>query len=162
MSIAGAGVLVGALVTGGGVVSANASAKTKTIYACMNKKTRLIRIVGVTTKCKSTESKMWWNQRGPAGSDGRDGLPGMAGSSGTKGAKGDDGERGPRGFRGPRGLRGPAGPKGADGKNGKNGKDGVDGKDGAPGPQGPRGPKGEPGGGTAVPATKTKSFDFGP
>ncbi|WP_248961112.1 hypothetical protein [Sphaerisporangium perillae] len=178
LAIAGVGVLAGSLVAGSGAVaSATASAKAKPIYACMDKTTRLIRIVGVTTKCKDSEVKFWWNKEGPAGADGTVGPMGPQGAKGANGAQGAKGDTGPAGAKGADGKDGAQGLKGADGKDGAqgpkgdtgpagpkgaDGKDGKDGEDGARGPQGPAGPKGEPGsGGTVTPTVESTNFNFG-
>ena len=68
-----------------------------TYYGCVTTSTGAIRIVSKTTTCKSTETKITWNQTGPAG---------------PKGATG------PAGPAGPKGATGPAGPKGATGAQG--------------------------------------------
>jgi Collagen triple helix repeat (20 copies) len=84
-------------------------------------------------KCKSGETQLDLNQKGPQG------PPGPAGPQGTKGDPGNPGARGPTG---PGGPAGPAGPKGDTGESGPTGARGADGKQGAPGPRGPTGPAG--------------------
>ncbi|RBQ17859.1 hypothetical protein DP939_23700 [Spongiactinospora rosea] len=187
LALAASGVLAGSLVAGGFVNASSAAstaAASNVIYACVNKTTQVVRIVGARTKCKPGETRISWNRQGPKGADGEGGL-GPMGATGPKGPKGDPGAAGPKGdpgVRGPRGLQGPAGAKGEpgkdgvngqDGKNGVNGQDGKngvngqDGKDGARGPQGergergPQGPKGDPGegGGGVQIQVRTDTFD---
>ena len=63
-------------------------AEATTYYACVKKKSGLIRLVGRTTKCRKREKKISFNSRGPAG---RNGLNGTKGTSGTNGAPGAPG-----------------------------------------------------------------------
>ncbi|WP_240809398.1 collagen-like protein [Microbispora catharanthi] len=74
-----------------------------------------MRLVDDTEACKTTETKVSWNQAGPQGP------------------------------AGPQGLQGEKGEPGQDGKDGKNGAPGQDGKDGAPGQDGKDGEDGAPG-----------------
>lgn len=62
--------------------------------------------------CRKPETRLTWNQEGPAG------LPGLPGAEGEPGPAGEAGPPGPQGVRGERGERGepgPQGPAGADG-----------------------------------------------
>ncbi|MFI0419076.1 hypothetical protein [Spongiactinospora sp. 9N601] len=151
LALAASGVLAGSLVVGGfanASSAASTAAASNVIYACVNKSTQVVRIVGARTKCKPGETRISWNRQGPKGTDGEGGL-GPMGATGPKGPKGDPGAQGPKGdpgVRGPRGLQGPAGAKGEPGKDGVDGADGKDGKDGKDGAQGPKGDPGEGGG----------------
>jgi hypothetical protein len=86
------------------------------IYACVKKKTGLVRIVAASASCRPGESSVAWNgqgTRGPAGEPGAAGPQGPAGPAGAVGPKGDAGAvgaAGPAGPAGPAGLAGPAGP----------------------------------------------------
>jgi Collagen triple helix repeat (20 copies). len=143
IAAASAGVLIGSMAAGGAALAAGESnTAPKVIYACVNKTTRLVRIVNATTKCKPTEVKTWWNRQGPAGPAGSPGTTGPTGPAGPRGEKGDTGPQGPQG---PRGLRGPQGPKGQKGDKGDTGPQGPQGPKGDPGPQGPKGEKGDRG-----------------
>ena len=157
IAAASAGVLIGSMAAGGAALAAGESnTAPKVIYACVNKTTRLVRIVNATTKCKPTEVKTWWNRQGPAGPAGSPGTTGPTGPAGPRGEKGDTGPQGPQG---PRGLRGPQGPKGQKGDKGDTGPQGPQGPKGDPGPQGPKGEKGDPG--SVDPVVKSVSFSFG-
>lgn len=80
----------------GAVTYANA-AGNRTIKACANKTTGIMRYVPKGS-CKKTETLLSWNQTGPQG------LTGAVGSSGTKG---DTGESGPKGDTGATGTAAP-------------------------------------------------------
>jgi hypothetical protein len=71
-----------------------------TFYACVTKSSGAIRMVSQATTCKTTESKIMWNQTGPAG------------PAGPKGSAGPEGPAGPSGPQGPAGSVGPQGPAG--------------------------------------------------
>jgi hypothetical protein len=131
-----AGVVVGTVIAGG---FAYAESAGNAIYGCVHKSTHVLRVVGVTTTCQSTETKISWNRQGPAGADG------LAGPVGATGARGPQGLQGAKGDTGPRGLRGDAGPRGLQGLKGQDGKDGAQGPKGEDGKQGPAGAKGEDG-----------------
>jgi Collagen triple helix repeat (20 copies) len=77
-----------------------------TYYACITNTTGAIRIVGVSTVCKTTEHKVQWNQTGPKGATGAQGPKGATGATGPQGATG------PKGATGPTGATGPQGPPG--------------------------------------------------
>jgi len=83
-------------------------------------------------KCKSGETQLDFNQKGPQG------APGPVGPQGPKGDKGDPGPVGPQGLQGARGEPG---------ANGAAGPTGPKGDPGARGPTGPEGPAGPPGSG---------------
>jgi hypothetical protein len=88
------------------------------IYACVKKKTGLVRIVTASATCRRGETSMAWNAqgaRGPSGATGAAGAAGPqgpAGPAGPAGAAGAKGDAGARGATGPAGAQGPAGPAG--------------------------------------------------
>jgi hypothetical protein len=59
--------------------------------------------------CRSFESPISWNRRGPQGDQGPQGLPGPTGATGPQGPQGPTGATGPVGPQGPKGDPGPAG-----------------------------------------------------
>ncbi|WP_433363937.1 hypothetical protein [Streptosporangium sp. CA-115845] len=89
------------------------------VHACVNTKTRYVRIVNAGAKCRTTEYKTSWGAQGQTTVAG----PGPQGERGPAGPQGPKGEPG-IGTQGPRGLRGPAGAPGEPGKDGTDGKDG--------------------------------------
>ncbi|MGI5284368.1 hypothetical protein ACQEVF_13635 [Nonomuraea polychroma] len=91
------GALAGSLFAVGGMATASSAQDTE-IFACVNKKTRDVRIVTASTKCRKAEAKISWNQEGPPG---------------AQGPKGDTGSRGATGPQGPKGATGPQGPAGS-------------------------------------------------
>ena len=97
----------------GAVTYANA-AGGKTLKACANKTTGVMRYISKGS-CKKTETSLSWNQMGPQG------LPGSAGTNGTAGAKGDNGAAGAKGDTGTTGTKGDTGVKGDTGTAGSNG-----------------------------------------
>jgi hypothetical protein len=100
----------------GAVTYANA-AGDKTLKACANKKTGVMRYISKGS-CKKTETSLSWNQMGPQG------LPGSSGSAGEKGdtgAAGTNGTTGTKGDTGAAGTKGDAGAKGDAGTPGTNG-----------------------------------------
>jgi hypothetical protein len=75
-----AGALAAALLS---VAQAQAAAPSEVIKACVNKKTKLVRIsVHASTSYCGNESFRTWNQSGPKGDPGQPGLPGTDGVSG--------------------------------------------------------------------------------
>ena len=133
------------------------------IYGCVNKKTKLVRIVVPKDgyrQCFTWEVPVSWAKAGtpgptgpagpqgpagPAGADGVDGAQGPAGPAGADGAPGADGAQGPAGADGANGADGAQGPAGADGAQGPQGDVGPMGPQGDTGPAGPQGPQGETG-----------------
>ena len=73
----------------GAVTYANA-AGDKTLKACANKKTGVMRYIA-KGKCKKTETSLSWNQMGPQGLPGAAGLAGVNGDSGANGETGKPG-----------------------------------------------------------------------
>ncbi len=157
VSLVTIGALAVSVFTIGGVATAS-SADEGALYACVNKKTRYMRLVGVTTTCRPTETKVSWGKEGPQGPAGLQGATGQSGAQGRQGPQGQKGETGPAGPQGLKGEKGETGLKGQDGKDGAQGpkgdkgdrglpgEDGKQGPKGDTGPIGPQGPKGEPGG----------------
>ena len=89
--------------------SLNAHAATVTYYACVTTATGAIDIVSASTKCKAGQTKIMWNEVGPAGPKGATGATGHAGPKGATGAQGPQGPTGATGATGPQGPTGPAG-----------------------------------------------------
>jgi len=85
-----------------GAVSFASATGDATIQACANKKTGAMRYIS-KGGCRSTETALSWNQRGPQG------VPGSTGAKGDTGARGDIGPAGARGDTGATGPRGEAG-----------------------------------------------------
>jgi hypothetical protein len=184
LTLATAVALAGSLLTVGGVATASSavSSAVNEVTACVNKKSRYVRIVNTKTKCRTTEVRMVIGggnaepnlaagPRGEQGAQGPKGDPGAPGPQGRRGFPGKQGIPGKDGAPGKDGTNGKDGAPGADGKNGlpgadgKNGLPGKDGRDGRPGEDGKQGipgPKGEPGkdgsGATYTTYTKTTSF----
>lgn len=110
-----AGAVAALLVTAGvaGAAGSVLAGKTQsTWFACSSKTTGVLRLVGPSTKCKATETRIQWagtQVRGPAGPEGPAGAPGPAGPQGAAGPAG------PQGVAGPAGATGPAGPAGVSG-----------------------------------------------
>ena len=110
-----------ALTTMGGVAWAAIPATDGLIKGCYAKTSGLlgvsyskgdVRIVDSAESCRSYETEITWNQRGPKGD------PGMAGPAGPTGPAGAQGPAGPIGAQGPAGPVGPAGPQGVPGPAG--------------------------------------------
>ena len=74
---------------GGGY--AFAASNNKTISVCADKKTGILHLK-TRGKCKSSQTRVTWNQQGPAG---------PAGAQGSQGAAGTQGPQGPAGSQGP-------------------------------------------------------------
>src|SRR6476646_3298826 len=165
-------VLIAGMILFGSTAGADASNSynnTTTIYACVNKVTKAVRIVlprNGHSACPTRERLVTWSKvtgvtsvspMGPMGPQGPQGLAGTArapgaagaaGADGAAGAAGADGAQGPAGADGAQGPAGADGAPGADGAQGPAGADGAQGPagaDGAPGPQGPDGADGAPG-----------------
>ena len=68
-------------------IAANPSADG-TVTACVNKKTKVIRLASAKGRCKARERKLSWNQRGVPGAPGQNGAPGQDGADGQNGAAG--------------------------------------------------------------------------
>jgi hypothetical protein len=100
-----------------GVASAAIPAGDGTISSCYGK-TGDLRIVEATAACKTGETALQFNQRGPKGDTGATGLRGPVGPAGAQGPAGPQGEAGPQGDVGPQGEAGPAGATVADSDRG--------------------------------------------
>jgi len=132
---AGALVIGVSIVAAGGALSIAGSIPDSSgvIHACYATKGDA-RIVAGAGDCKSNETHVSWNQRGPTGDVGPEGPAGVAGAMGPAG---------PAGPAGPGGVAGPTGPEGAEGAKGEPGSTGPQGLTGPQGPAGAQGPPGE-------------------
>lgn len=90
------------------------------IHACAGPNGQL-RVVAAEEPCRKPETRLSWNQQGPAG------LPGQNGAQGEPGPRGDPGPPGPRGEQGPAGPPGARGEPGEQGPPGPAGSRAVDG-----------------------------------
>jgi hypothetical protein len=88
------------------VFGVRADTQPVTYYACVNTGSGNIQMTTATGACKSSTTKISWNQVGPQGPQGSDGL---AGPQGPAGPQGDVGSQGLAGPQGPEGPQGPAG-----------------------------------------------------
>jgi hypothetical protein len=77
-------------VVGGTAIAANTAATTSVINACVVKKGKTagnMRVLsGKKKKCKKSERKLSWNQKGAAGAAGAQGAAGPVGPAGTAGS----------------------------------------------------------------------------
>lgn len=100
--VSSSAVVVGAAVVavvGGGAYAISATTASKTIAACANRRTRLLRLAP-RKGCAKNERSVSWGQQGPAGPSGPAGPAGVkgdAGAAGSAGATGAKGETGPTG-----------------------------------------------------------------
>lgn len=160
------GTMAAVLVAGGGAVWAVTTdgGDESLIHACVNRGVLgvgegQVRIVDDPNKCRSYETPITWNQRGPEGPAGPAGPQGETGEQGPAGPQGPQGEPGAVGPQGPQGERGPVGPQGPQGDTGPQGLQG---------PQGPPGPAGSarayaaifPAGGEGGPFIRNPSKGF--
>ena len=74
----------------GAVTYANA-AGDKTLKACANKTTGVMRYISKGS-CKKTETSLSWSQMGPQGLSGSTGAKGDTGAAGTNGTNGTNGQ----------------------------------------------------------------------
>ena len=95
--------------------------------ACYAEVGGAMRITPTFRRCRPSEYRITWSQRGPVGPQGETGVTGPQGAAGPRGTEGPQGETGSQGARGPAGPAGPTGPTGPTG------------------PVGPQGPQGDPG-----------------
>lgn len=98
--------------TVGAVAIGSAANTSKSITACADKKSGVIRFSAAGT-CKKTETRLQWNTSGPQGDNGLPGLPGPAGASGPQGPTGPAGTPGAAGATGATGATGAPGAPGA-------------------------------------------------
>lgn len=75
---------------GGAWAVQSQSSATRTIRACVSKKSGSVRVLAAGRRCARTERTLAWNQRGPAGARGLAGPPGQAGATGVQGPAGSD------------------------------------------------------------------------
>jgi hypothetical protein len=80
-----------ALGVGGGY--AFAASNSKTITVCADKKTGVLHLK-THGRCKSTQTRVTWNQQGPPGAQGQQGPQGATGATGAQGAQGVPGPAG--------------------------------------------------------------------
>ncbi|GAA4526106.1 hypothetical protein [Nonomuraea ferruginea] len=177
LRVAAVGALAASLLTVGGAATASSATTTAAaaaaageVTACVHKKSRYVRIINASGKCKPAEIRMKigggetvtqtavtsgpkgdTGAQGPKGDTGAQGPRGMRGPQGKQGAQGPKGDAGPqgpkgeKGDKGPKGDTGPAGPKGDSGPAGPKGEKGDKGPKGDTGPAGPQGKQGVPG-----------------
>ena len=119
-----AGLALGAALAGG-VAWATIPDGSGVYTACKLNVTGTIRLIDPSlpsssfhSKCTNYETKITWNQQGPAGPMGATGPAGPVGPKGETGAAGADGPQGPKGDAGATGPAGPQGPKGDQGPQG--------------------------------------------
>jgi hypothetical protein len=146
-----AGLALGATASGASVAAKRPGIpNAKGLYiACYAKKGGAVRLV-TKRRCKRSERRVTWNQKGRLGARGITGAAGAAGPQGLQGIQGATGPAGAQGPAGPAGAQGPAGPAGATGA------------DGPAGPAGPDGPQGPAGGitGTTLVTTRVPAAGF--
>lgn len=75
---------------GGAWAVQSQSAATRTIRACVSKRSGSLRVLAAGRRCARTERTLAWNQRGPAGARGATGVQGQAGAPGARGPAGSD------------------------------------------------------------------------
>jgi hypothetical protein len=92
----GTAVLVAATISLLAALATASQAGAATYYACV-KKNGSARIYSKKPKCKRGESKLSWNNRGPAGLNGANGKNGANGANGANGNNGKEGPAGPFG-----------------------------------------------------------------
>jgi hypothetical protein len=98
---------VAAVALAGGVAYATIPDNAGVIHTCFSKATGTWRPIDYPSeKCKSGETQLDFNQRGPQG------PPGPQGPAGPAGPTGSQGPAGPAGSAGPQGPEGPQGPAG--------------------------------------------------
>ena len=85
------------------------------LEACVNKGSGGMRLVAAGVACQASETRILWNDEGPAGPAGPAGATGPAGPAGPAGPVGATGPAGPSGPAGPAGPQGPAGAGAASG-----------------------------------------------
>jgi Collagen triple helix repeat (20 copies) len=98
--------LVCALAISGVAVASSSQSGAGTVRACASKRTGELRLLRGSQRCRSTETRVSWNVRGPRGVAGRAGAPGSAGATGPAGPTGPQGAQGAAGATGPQGTAG--------------------------------------------------------
>ncbi len=145
------GLAMAAVVIGGGIAVADSPTAADVITGCYDRSGGNLRVIDAADRCKSSETRIQWNEQGPVGAAGPSGPSGPAGQAGAQGDKGDTGDTGPagpagtNGEPGPQGEQGVAGPSGPTGPHGEQGPAGTQGEQGPAGPQGEQGPQGPSG-----------------
>src|SRR5258708_38598242 len=86
-----------------------ATSSSGMLEACINPGNGMMRLVDSSTACHNNETRVSWNETGPAGPPGPTGPAGPAGPTGATGPAGPAGSTGPAGPAGPAGSTGPAG-----------------------------------------------------
>ena len=149
--IAAAAIVV-VVVAAGSFAYASIPASDGMIYGCYSRSGGALRVIdGPTSKCKSGETSLNWNNKGepgpvgPAGPTGATGATGPTGSQGPQGVAGTNGINGINGLNGETGPRGPQGQQGDKGDTGDKGDQGDQGDQGDPGATGATGATGSPG-----------------
>jgi hypothetical protein len=120
--------VVAAVVVGGGVAGAAGPDAGGAITGCYDKSGGNLRVIDAAGSCKPSETRIQWNEQGPAGAQGAVGPAGPTGAvgpAGPAGAKGETGPAGPTGAPGPQGEQGMAGPAGPTGPRGEPGPAGA-------------------------------------
>jgi collagen triple helix repeat protein len=108
--------LAAGLVALGGVAYASIPGPGDVIKACYNKPGLLglgqgeLRVIDSEAGCRSNETEITWNQKGPKGDIGETGNTGETGAQGEPGPKGDTGPKGDPGQDGAQGPPGGPGP----------------------------------------------------
>lgn len=150
--------IAAAAVVGIPFVGAASAAPADAVHSgCYGRANGMLRVVASGDQCRTNETAITWNERGPQGPAGPAGERGPAGPAGDQGPAGPAGEQGPAGApgakggtgdpgqAGPAGDRGPGGPQGEQGERGDTGAAGPQGQRGPAGPAGDRGPAGPQG-----------------
>jgi hypothetical protein len=78
------------LVVGAGGGYALAASNSKTIAVCADKKTGILHLK-TRGRCKSSQTRVTWNQQGPPGPQGAQGSQGATGAQGSQGVQGVQG-----------------------------------------------------------------------
>src|SRR4051812_14804658 len=103
--------LLALLLLAGGIAAAAIPDANGVITGCYDTKLKTgnLRIIDSSKQCLTGETRITWNQRGPAGAAGAPGAPGKQGEQGQQGQQGEQGEQGPPGEQGLPGETGPQG-----------------------------------------------------
>src|SRR6476620_2089703 len=110
-------ILIGGIVVAGLIgqpVLAQAATGSTVITGCYDGQGNL-RVIDSNKSCKGGETRIVWNQSGPAGPAGPQGATGATGAKGATGATGATGAIGPAGPQGATGAKGATGATGATG-----------------------------------------------
>src|SRR4051812_7334770 len=112
--------LVALLVLGGGMALAALPGSGGVITGCYDARfgTGNLRVIDSSKQCLAGETRLTWNQQGPAGPAGPAGPTGPQGQQGIQGAPGEKGAQGDQGIPGEQGLPGEKGDRGEPGEAG--------------------------------------------